>query len=97
MLGPTLGSTPSLGSSSTLSPGLGPAGAARPRHGCGFCGKPFGSASARQIHLRSHTGERPFRCDLCGGRFTTRGNLKVHLRRHRERGPAPRREGDGGE
>ncbi|NWT20557.1 SALL2 protein, partial [Vireo altiloquus] len=54
------------------------------RHGCGFCGKPFGSASARQIHLRSHTGERPFRCDLCGGRFTTRGNLKVHLRRHRQ-------------
>ncbi|NWH57346.1 SALL2 protein, partial [Geococcyx californianus] len=54
------------------------------RHECGFCGKSFGSESARQIHLRSHTGERPYKCNVCGNRFTTRGNLKVHFHRHRE-------------
>nr|XP_060636044.1 sal-like protein 2 [Anolis sagrei ordinatus] len=57
------------------------------RHKCRFCGKVFGSDSALQIHLRSHTGERPYKCNICGNRFTTRGNLKVHFHRHREKYP----------
>ncbi|KAM5235076.1 sal-like protein 2 isoform 2-T2 [Ctenodactylus gundi] len=57
------------------------------RHKCRFCAKVFGSDSALQIHLRSHTGERPYKCNVCGNRFTTRGNLKVHFHRHREKYP----------
>ncbi|XP_053324452.1 sal-like protein 2 isoform X2 [Spea bombifrons] len=57
------------------------------RHKCRFCAKVFGSDSALQIHLRSHTGERPYKCNICGNRFTTRGNLKVHFHRHREKYP----------
>ncbi|XP_014679256.1 PREDICTED: homeotic protein spalt-major-like isoform X2 [Priapulus caudatus] len=57
------------------------------RRRCGYCGKAFGSESALQIHLRSHTGERPFKCNICGSRFTTKGNLKVHFQRHRARYP----------
>ena len=57
------------------------------RHRCRYCGKVFGSDSALQIHIRSHTGERPFKCNVCGNRFTTKGNLKVHFQRHKAKYP----------
>ncbi|XP_026112904.1 sal-like protein 3 isoform X1 [Carassius auratus] len=57
------------------------------KHKCRFCSKVFGSDSALQIHLRSHTGERPFKCNICGNRFSTKGNLKVHFQRHKEKYP----------
>ncbi|XP_076149855.1 uncharacterized protein sall2 [Alosa pseudoharengus] len=59
----------------------------RLHHTCRFCGKQFSSDSSLQIHLRSHTGERPYQCPVCLSRFTTRGNLKVHFLRHREQNP----------
>lgn len=36
------------------------------KHKCKFCGKRFSSDSALKIHIRSHTGERPFVCEECG-------------------------------
>lgn len=57
------------------------------KHRCRYCGKVFSSDSALQIHIRSHTGERPFKCNICGNRFTTKGNLKVHFQRHAQRFP----------
>ncbi|KAM5219667.1 LOW QUALITY PROTEIN: sal-like protein 3 [Hipposideros larvatus] len=57
------------------------------KHKCRFCAKVFGSDSALQIHLRSHTGERPFKCNVCGNRFSTKGNLKVHFQRHKDKYP----------
>lgn len=71
----SLGSAPSSSSSG------------RPQHVCRFCGKILSSDSSLQIHLRSHTGERPYQCPVCLSRFTTRGNLKAHFLRHREQNP----------
>nr|XP_046175534.1 sal-like protein 1 [Oncorhynchus gorbuscha]XP_046175535.1 sal-like protein 1 [Oncorhynchus gorbuscha] len=72
-----LSSSSSAGSSSAV----------RPQHACKFCGKVLSSDSSLQIHLRSHTGERPYICPVCLSRFTTRGNLKAHFLRHREQNP----------
>ena len=46
------------------------------------CDKGFGSQWALQIHMRNHTGERPFQCNICGMGFISKNTLKHHLIRH---------------
>ena len=48
---------------------------------CGFCGKQI-SQTSMKLHLRVHTGERPFKCDCCDKRFSQRSALKTHLKIH---------------
>ncbi|KAI9672420.1 MAG: hypothetical protein M1829_004499 [Trizodia sp. TS-e1964] len=48
------------------------------------CSKIFTQKTHLEIHMRAHTGAKPFLCKEpdCGQRFSQLGNLKTHERRH---------------
>ncbi|XP_053121537.1 zinc finger protein 501-like isoform X3 [Hemicordylus capensis] len=56
---------------------------------CPECGKSFLSNVAMTIHIRTHTGERPFACHLCPKAFPSRGDLTRHLKTHLRQKEAP--------
>lgn len=46
-----------------------------------LCEKAFNQKSALQVHMKKHTGERPYKCDYCAMGFTQKSNMKLHMKR----------------
>lgn len=56
-----------------------PASPAFVKNYCNICKRSFSSSSSLQMHIRTHTGDKPYSCSVCQKSFSTKGNLKVSL------------------
>eukprot|EP00090_Calanus_glacialis_P022893 TRINITY_DN3523_c0_g1_i1.p1 TRINITY_DN3523_c0_g1~~TRINITY_DN3523_c0_g1_i1.p1 ORF type:complete len:462 (-),score=54.99 TRINITY_DN3523_c0_g1_i1:176-1561(-) len=49
---------------------------------CKYCGKVFKNTSNLTVHIRSHTGEKPYKCDMCPYSCAQSSKLTRHMRIH---------------
>ena len=80
---PKLSSIGSAGSNSGSGGGAGGADQKKMMHHCQICNRGFLNKSNIKVHMRTHTGEKPFKCEHCSKAFRQKAHLLNHISTHK--------------